>query len=406
MPRRYGALILAAIVWSALCAVSTVAFERLSAKRVDELARQHARAVHQTVVDFRTWNTAHGGVYVDQTPETQANPYLPETMGSRKGKDGETLVLIVPAHMTRRVGEISMKRDGPGIRITSLNPLRPENAPLAWEREALEIFKDGGHDEFDQFTSVADVPRFHYAAPLLTAEPCLRCHAAQGYEVGEIRGAVTVDLPAQGYLAAKTSNRQSVFGLGSLSWVLGMVTLALLGRAARSRQRMIERLEDLSLRDPLTGLTNRRGFRIRAEQAFSTLAREKGEAVLAFADLDGLKIINDSLGHPRGDEALSRIGEHLKRAFRGNDVVARIGGDEFVVLFVDGALVARECLERRIQDAIDLANQTWEGPPLSLSVGMVSVDCAGPGRPDIDALIDTADESMYQQKRRRRATTG
>ncbi|MFC1611246.1 diguanylate cyclase domain-containing protein [Myxococcota bacterium] len=402
-PRRIWMPLAALALWSAFCLVGAEAISRLGTLRVDELADQHARAVFQTVVDVRAWNASHGGVYVPADLETPANPYLPEERRAATTEGGQTLALVNPAYMTRKIGEISAEADGPAIRVTSLNPIRPENAPLPWERRALTAFENGAREYGALAQLEGQKPQYRFAAPLLTETSCLACHTEQGYQIGDIRGAVTLSLPAATFVAAKTSHRRTTHGLAVAVWLLGVGVILLLDRVARARRRALDQLKELSLREPLTGLNNRRGFEVRSEQALRTLAREKGTAVLAFADLDRLKELNDKHGHPEGDAALIGLGQALGSAFRCSDVVGRIGGDEFAILLVDASWEYRDIIERRIQDAVDRANDDWDGAiPLGLSVGLVPVDLSAGGQPTVEELLAKADERMYEVKKFRR----
>src|SRR5260370_41013960 len=103
------------------------------------------------------------------------------------------------------------------------------------------------------------------------------------------------------------------------------------------RKRAESALQSLSLVDELTGLYTRRGFLAVTEQYLDSFQRGDNGLVVLYADLDGLKGINDSLGHLEGDRALVRTAEILKEAFRSSDIIARLGGDEFVLLAVVGS---------------------------------------------------------------------
>src|SRR5262249_2502820 len=92
-----------------------------------------------------------------------------------------------------------------------------------------------------------------------------------------------------------------------------------------------EQLRALSLRDELTGLHNRRGFVEAAEQQLKAALRAGESCAVFFADLNGMKVINDQLGHDMGDSALCAAAEVLSAVFRASDVIARLGGDEFAV---------------------------------------------------------------------------
>jgi two-component system, cell cycle response regulator len=153
----------------------------------------------------------------------------------------------------------------------------------------------------------------------------------------------------------------------------------------------------------LTGLYNRRGFLTLAEQQMKTASRFQRGLVLLFADLDRMKWINDNLGHPEGDRALTAIAGILKATFRESDIVARWGGDEFVVLAAETSEDSADMVTGRLVDHLAAANRpSQRGYQLSLSVGTARYD---PGLPcSIDELLAHADQSMYAQKRARRAS--
>jgi diguanylate cyclase (GGDEF)-like protein len=162
-------------------------------------------------------------------------------------------------------------------------------------------------------------------------------------------------------------------------------------------RRNAELLENLSLIDELTQLRNRRGFFDLAEQALKVAKREQYAVALFFMDLNGLKLINDTLGHSAGDQALRDAAEILRRTFRDSDILARLGGDEFVAL----AHVHREAnpVEDRLREHLDEFNARGERPySLGLSIGTTVVDVTR--EEELGTLIDRADAEMYQQKRR------
>ncbi len=162
-----------------------------------------------------------------------------------------------------------------------------------------------------------------------------------------------------------------------------------------------EEVHELSLRDPLTDLYNLRGFQLLAEQALH-LARRSGKPFsLLFIDVDGLKQINDELGHQTGSEFLVQTAEIMRETFREADVMGRIGGDEFAVA---GQFSEESILYAtgRLQDAATRRNaSTSYGIPLSFSIGHVTSPAAS--RDSLDELLASADEAMYQVKRRRKA---
>jgi diguanylate cyclase (GGDEF)-like protein len=121
-------------------------------------------------------------------------------------------------------------------------------------------------------------------------------------------------------------------------------------------KRTEKEMEKLSWGDDLTGLYNRRGFKILANQTINMARRMKLNATLVFMDPDELKWINDLLGHAAGDQALIDTAQILKNVFRSSDIIARVGGDEFVALAIDSAENPGENMLKRLQEQLDIHN--------------------------------------------------
>jgi diguanylate cyclase (GGDEF)-like protein/PAS domain S-box-containing protein len=168
------------------------------------------------------------------------------------------------------------------------------------------------------------------------------------------------------------------------------------------RKETEQKLRELSLADELTGLDNRRGFKLLAGQLIQVALRMKLDALLFYIDLDGLKGINDNLGHAVGDRALIETGRLLKNSFRSSDVVARLGGDEFVVLAIESATQSDQFmlsrLERRIQSQNARPAREYQ---LSLSIGTARFAWEKPA--SIEWLLDEADKAMYQKKQAKKS---
>lgn len=176
---------------------------------------------------------------------------------------------------------------------------------------------------------------------------------------------------------------------------------AALAAEVEERRRAEEEVRKLSLTDELTGLANRRGFLIRAEQARAMMRRRGVSGLLLFVDIDHLKEVNDSLGHTRGDQHIREAAALLVATLREGDVIGRWGGDEFVAFLPEFG--APRVVAERIQEAVGVANRAWLAGPLSLSLGMTVVDAADP-RP-LGELVADADVEMYRDKQTRRAPT-
>jgi len=167
---------------------------------------------------------------------------------------------------------------------------------------------------------------------------------------------------------------------------------------AIERKRMEEEIRSLSLIDELTGLYNRRGFTLLAEQEVKLAYRIKRSMLLFFGDVDDLKVINDTHAHVQGDLALKEVSAILKEIFREADIAARFGGDEFVVLAVDASIESADILVNRIQAALEKRNQEGSRPyQLTLSVGITRFDPEAPCT--LNELIAQADSLMYHHKK-------
>jgi diguanylate cyclase (GGDEF)-like protein/PAS domain S-box-containing protein len=166
-----------------------------------------------------------------------------------------------------------------------------------------------------------------------------------------------------------------------------------------------KQLRSLSIRDELTGLYNRRGFIEAANQAHSQALRDARPAALIFVDLNGMKRINDELGHDVGDQALSDAADVLSAGMRDADVVGRLGGDEFVVFALDFGPERLDMLRQRLRELADARVSDNARPfRLSMSVGAAFVDAAQPC--SLEELLERADASMYSQKKARQAAGG
>ncbi len=156
-------------------------------------------------------------------------------------------------------------------------------------------------------------------------------------------------------------------------------------------------LKEQTLTDELTGLNNRRGFMLLAKQQLKISTRSKNELILVYADLDHLKWINDEFGHGEGDRAIIDAATILRASFRASDIIARMGGDEFVALSVDTSEQSEERILERLRENLDAHNLDNERPyKLSISFGFTRYDpqdhCT------LDELLDKADQQMYLQK--------
>lgn len=172
---------------------------------------------------YRKWVALHGGVYVPTSDHAHPNPYLANIPDRDvETTSGKKLTLINPAYMTRQVHELGMKEYGLIGHITSLNPLRPENAPDEWERRALLDFQNGSKDVWS-VEQMGDRKYFRYMSPMLVESSCIKCHGHQGYKEGDLRGGISVSVPWDSFEAPLKTHLKHVMAIYGLIWFVGVL---------------------------------------------------------------------------------------------------------------------------------------------------------------------------------------
>ncbi len=165
---------------------------------------------------------------------------------------------------------------------------------------------------------------------------------------------------------------------------------------------LFSEVKDLSIRDELTGLYNRRGFIALAEARLSLLLRMGQVAELLFIDLDGLKTINDTFGHREGDWAIHRSATILANATRKGDILARIGGDEFVLFASNSGEQGIEEIISRIRTAFGDSNVEFSEKPYRLACSIGAESTVVTSTTTLDSLLARADSLLYEEKAAKR----
>ncbi len=180
----------------------------------------------------------------------------------------------------------------------------------------------------------------------------------------------------------------TLFGL-----IIVVYAYILMGRVERAR----DRSEHVSRTDPLTGLLNRRGLAEATSYWLAQARWSERRLVVMFADLDNFKSVNDQHGHAEGDRVLVKVADLLMESTRGTDMVARYGGDEFVLLLTDSELSAAQLIAQRVQSVVEdwmRANHLVCG----ISIG---VSEAPPGVLNLDDVLHSVDRLLYEAKTHR-----
>jgi len=239
--------VLIAFFWTAVMITAGVTADIWEKDKTFCLTLDTARSFFQMIVTARYWNSLHGGVYVPVTEKTQPNPFLDAAGRDGTTDDGQRLTLINPGYMTRQLAEIATSRNNIRFHITSLQPIRPANMAYPWEEKALRSFVRKDSEYYDWGGLEGGGKYFRYMAPLWTESTCLKCHAGQGYKVGDLRGGISVSIPAENILSAVDRTVRRLNFIFSGIWFFGILGIYVSYRVTmnsfRKRLRLIEKLQ-------------------------------------------------------------------------------------------------------------------------------------------------------------------
>jgi len=217
--------LLIAIFWTIVILAAAGLHYREAYSSAMAIARAGLFESYNKDMVYRRWVTIHGGVYVPVTAETPPNPYLahlPERDVTTSS--GKQLTLMNPAYMTRQVQELGEKQYGHKGHLTSLKPLRSENEPDDWEKDMLLAFEQG-KKEVLSIEPIGKETYLRLMRPFVVDQGCLKCHAEQGYKLGDIRGGLSVSAP-WGPIEKNlfTQMRSGTIAYGGI-WLIGILGL-------------------------------------------------------------------------------------------------------------------------------------------------------------------------------------
>ncbi len=369
----------------------------------DQLVRQ-GRSFFHAIVMTRLWMASHGGVYVRMTPGVKVNPYLEKIPGVRtliRDETGQLYVLKNPALVTREISELADRRGILKFHITSLKPLNPNNRPDAFEEKSLRAFQSG-IPENHIFEENRGKVLFRYMAPLITEASCLKCHGAQGYQRGDVRGGISVAISTSEMVARTKTSRLVLTALvlgvmvltGFIIYVVARFFIRELGKAE-------DRLVTMATQDPLTGLFNRRETFSRIDTERTRCLRSSSPLSIIMCDIDHFKRINDTYGHVTGDFVLQALADVLRQSVRSYDIVCRYGGEEFLIAAPETTAIQATELSERIRTAVEQTDiKTASGHAIRITVSLGASQMHGSEK--IEETISRADQALYEAKNRGR----
>ncbi|MFQ6614559.1 MAG: DUF3365 domain-containing protein, partial [Fidelibacterota bacterium] len=310
------------LVWTAFWGWHSVSHRRMM--ETTTMANLHNQAVQgiSNVVLFSRWNALHGGVYVPVNDYGQPNPYL-QGLVKRDiiTPGGDSLTLINPAYMTRQFFEIQERDTDMRGHITSLKPIRPENAPDPWERKALQAFETGAAEE-STVEEIGAIPYYRLMRPLITEKACLKCHRQQGYKEGDIRGGLSVSIPISDPMRRMQEdiNRRDMFDF--IFWVLGLAGIifgyVLLQKTDLNRAKFVDEILKLNKKtDHLNSeLNEANALKLMLIDVMTHDLRKPLQVISGFSEL--------ALNNHPDDPLITRIDQNVARLFETLDNVSAL----------------------------------------------------------------------------------
>ncbi len=382
-------------------------FHHKTSNLLEKQLLEEARAFFQQIVLTRQWIAKHSGVYVKAEPEEKANPYLaniPNIKTEIFDRDDQRYILKNPAIVTKEISVLGQEERIVAFHITSLNLLNQENKPDAFEKLALQNFITGNR-EAHTFEKKGKSIYFRYMAPLTVEKYCLQCHRVQGYKVGDIRGGISVSIPAD------TIKREIFAGKVFLVLFAALTLGAIIGIILYISRIFIHDLRKaqhslytMATRDFLTGLFNRREGLALLSSEVSKSVRKGAPLSAILLDIDHFKIINDDYGHQAGDKVLQFFAKVLKVSLRDYDFGCRYGGEEFLIALP--GTTGKEAFAIAVRLRKKIASHKFSlhenlAIPITVSIGVGQYRVGE----SIDKFINRIDHALYHAKKKGRNTT-
>jgi diguanylate cyclase (GGDEF)-like protein len=387
-----SSLLIIAIFWG---------FYSHTVQLIEDQLHHEARAFFQEIVQTRHWIIKQEGIYIKKKPGMLPDPNLENIKGLKTlitDREGEEYVLRNHAVITRSISDLAQREWHFIINITSIKPMNPDNQPDDFERTALESF-EAGTKEYSRLRHDSTGSTFRYMAPLITQEECLPCHGAQGYKIGDIRGGISITIPARQALHQIIETRiYTVIAAIALLTVLLSVIFYISKQFVNKLKKSETRLVELATTDSLTGILNRgEGIR-RFEQEISRSRRKQLPLSIILIDIDNFKKFNDNLGHQVGDRVIRMVAALLTATLRNYDIICRYGGEEFLVVLpateLPKAIETAERLRTLVAEMTPAAGGREAAINLTISLGVSSLQ---PGD-SLDGLVYRADNALYIAK--------
>jgi diguanylate cyclase (GGDEF)-like protein len=372
--------------------------------RTTELLTQ---IVHEQAVSYenlirhtKNWNYNYGGVYVEKRPGVESNAYLLKLGINPDIKTTEGMSLTIRNHaiMVDEIALQIMRQEGVNFKAVSLKPLSERNRPDITEKAALTAFEKGAKEFSHIEVAGSHGSLFRYMVPLFADSDCLNCHYSQGYRIGSVIGAISITIPISKLMGEIEANRLliAISAILTVGILIG-ITYFLTWRLVIQLDEAQKSLKKLASTDELTGIKNRRQIMKRLDEEFERASRTKELLCIIILDIDHFKKINDTHGHPCGDQVLKQVANLMNENLRRYDSIGRIGGEEFLLVSPGSSLDDAATLAERLLQTIR-SEEFGTGIcrfSITISAGVTALSQTDS---NVDSLIKRADMALYKAK--------
>lgn len=389
-----------------------------------QILLHEAKSLYQNIVVTRKWASNHDAVYVKAHHDLKPNKYLKDNHTFTK--EGNLLIKINPAWMTRQIAKLGNQESNHYFKITSLKPINPENSPDVFEKEALEFLQK--HKEQNFFSKIRE-DKFNFLGTLKVEKSCLNCHHNQGYKENDIIGGIRISIPTTIYdkniqmITSKTKIHDLVTIVTSILFLIIIIyTINSIYKREKKIKRLNKTLENkveirtkelkkanekllkISTIDDLTKIPNRRYFFEMANKTFYLSKRNHEIFSIICIDIDFFKKVNDTYGHQEGDKVLKTLSYTINTEIRKADTFARVGGEEFIILLnntnKEKALLFAEKIRKKVGNITYKINNEQINITISLGISQYNHNDK-----NFEILLSRADQALYEAKNQGRNKT-
>lgn len=368
---------------------------RAESEHFTETVKFKAESLANHAQSLRRWIGGKGGVYVEVDESTTPHHKLSQIPESNiNTPSGRKLTLLNSPSVLSQISPFFKSDKGDRIHLVANTPINPSNTPDQWEKIALETL-DSGVSKVGKFVQEGNDRYYRLMYPIYAESKCLRCHNDYQGHTQKVIGGLSVAVDKTPY-DQLTENVLQQIRKGYFSiWILGIAALALFDFIGA---RLLRRIEVMATHDSLTQLYNRREIERHTEIECDRAGRYGNPLSAIMLDFDHFKKVNDTYGHPAGDEAIRVVADIIRKNIRKTDIAGRYGGEEFMILAPGVSLEGTKTLAERIRTKIKATPIQVEAKKTITVTASMGVSGYSNHNKTSEALVKSADKALYQAK--------